>query len=296
LIGVARSRVSLDSQQTQIERSKMSKIGVVCDYDGDGKTDFAVWRLREGNVESKWYVLLSSTNYDHNQALVTQWGAATDQLLPGDYDGDGKADLALWRPSEGNWYVLLSSTGYDRNQALVMQWGELGDTLVPGDYDGDGKTDFAMWRPSEGNWYLLLSSTNYDRSRAQVHQYGAATDVPLAGDYDGDGKTDLAVWRAREGNVEGKWYVLLSSTNYDHNQALVTQWGAATDFPLAGDYDGDGKTDLAVWRPREGNVEGKWYVLLSSTGYDRQRPLVMQWGEAGDAALPQTSFGTTQIM
>ncbi|MGH8615960.1 MAG: FG-GAP-like repeat-containing protein, partial [Gammaproteobacteria bacterium] len=87
-------------------------------YDGDGKTDFAVWRPREGN----WYIIKSS---DGTQQ-VQQWGTEGDIPVPGDYDGDGKTDFAVWRPREGNWYIIKSSDGTHQ----VQQWGVEGDIPV----------------------------------------------------------------------------------------------------------------------------------------------------------------------
>ena len=210
------------------------------DYDGDGKTDRAVWSPGEGD----WNIQRSSDG----GTTLRQWGAGSmnDQPVPGDYDGDGKADIAVWRPGEGNWYIQRSSDG----GTTLQQWGagSMNDKPVPGDYDGDGKADIAIWRPGEGNWYIQRSSDG----GTTLQQWGAGymNDQPVPGDYDGDGKTDIAIWRPEEGN----WHIQRSSDGV----TTLQQWGAGSmnDRPVPGDYDGDGKTDIAIWRPGEGN----WYI------------------------------------
>ncbi len=91
-----------------------------------------------GPSNSRWYI--------NGIAGSTQWGKSGDVVVPGDYNGDGSTDIAVFRPSNGNWYIngIAGST----------PWGKNGDIAVPADYTGNGTTNIAVFRPSNGTWYV----------------------------------------------------------------------------------------------------------------------------------------------
>ena len=243
--------------------ARVTRRRVPSDFNGDSRTDPAIRRFGAGpGGQTVWW----APDASFTVPFPDEFG---DIPVPADYDGDGKTDVAFYRPSNGLWFGQKSSNGQ------LGPWyylgGQPGDIPIPCDYDGDGHADAAYFRPSAGLWFGLNTAGTLIRlnSNATFGTFGQAGDIPVVADYDGDGACDAAIFRPSQ----GLWYglpaangapVLNSTTN-------IGQFGTTGDIAVPADYDGDGRADIAYFRPSN----GQWFGLRTN----------------GTIALPSTFFG-----
>lgn len=226
-----------------------------------------------------------------------------------DYDGDGRADVAVYSPSTFAWYITSTKWGLvcfgqgsggsnaiplradlDGNGktdlvtykdgswvsrsvgssfGILQNWGFAGCVPVPADYDGDGYSDLAVFYPPTGDWYIRSGRSGV--TIAWATKWGFSGCVPVPGDYDGDGNSDLGLYNP----ASGLWYIGSLTRGV---LAMGANWGFAGCTPVSGDYDGDGRSDLAVFNASL----GKWYVrTLSGTVLS----MGASWGFAGCKAV-----------
>jgi uncharacterized delta-60 repeat protein len=265
------------------------------DFDGDGRADIAIWRAVNGAGGPNGYWINSSST---NQVKFVPYGSDGDASVAADYDGDGKDDMAVWRvPSDlqgvgqATWIYRGSLNNPNGNLTYVnfgMRYGTTAadqvDKPVVGDWDGDGRSDFRVGRVVDTTVVLQNQPAVYYTLTAAGQFYweyfGLKNDRYLPGDYDGDGKDDFAL--VRKYNIGSnpptpiEWYIRYSSGIPDLN----TKWGSGgVDQFGPSDYDGDGITDITIYR-RGG--ENSYYILRSSD----QTSMVIQWGNGDGPGGP----------
>jgi FG-GAP-like repeat/IPT/TIG domain len=250
--------------------------GQTGDFNGDGKTDI-IARIQQSG---QWWVGLSNGSSGFTTQLWGTWNPAINwsDVRVGDFNGDGKADLAGFDPATGNWWVSLSTGSSFTSPALWTTWA----SAVPwvnvfvGDLNGDGKAD--VIGQEYGQWWANVSSgTSF-----QPTLWGAWAppnpgaldwvDVHLA-DLNGDGRADV-IGRYLE---TGQWWVSLSGKTGFVSTSLWTTWSTAVTWVNVqlGDFNGDGKADL-VGQVKE---SGQWWVGLS-TGTSFTNALWATWSTA----------------
>jgi hypothetical protein len=235
-------------------RQALVSPAVALDFDGEHKSDLAVYETNSGN----WFVVGSTAGFSSH----LNFGGVNFLAVPDDYDGDGETDTAVYDTSTGDWFIAQSTAGFKTHPGL----GGPDHIPAPGDYDGDGKTDVGVYQTSTGHWFFVGSASGFGNHLA----FGGSGFVPVPGDYDGDGQTDTAVYQTSTGH----WFIAQSTAGF----RVHAGFGGAGFMPMPGDYDGDGAMDLGVYQVSTGH----WFFVRSTEGFGQH----LAFGGAGFIPVP----------
>jgi hypothetical protein len=269
--------------------SAVDNIAASGDYNlGDLKHDPTVWRetTAPGSAPGTYYI----ANFPEGPGPLTigrtvNWGNGFTDIstAEGDYDGDGKLDYTVIRVIGGtlNWFIMSSATSVMRQIPFGTINGVTGPTIFPGaDFNGNGRDDLVyLYRNAAGLVTYQIGDAVSGAGIMTISYGNWNTDFSLApNDYTGDGRADLVAVRQTQG-ASAVWYIRdtftgnVTGTRFGINDPTFND----LDFPVRGDYDGDGKHDIAVWRPSNQT----WYWIRSTVGgVDSQK-----FGEPNDFPL-----------
>lgn len=225
------------------------------DFDGDNISDYAIARSSGSTSPTTWWIR-NSGGTTVTAAVGNGVGfAGGDTATPADFDGDGKTDIAAWRPGAAltaGFSILLSTT----NTIVFEAFGQTGDDpTVVRDYDGDGKADVAVYRPGASGTFFYRGTLSNPGGNVTYVPWGITGDRALPGDFDGDGKADFSVIRNNGGLAEHWQRFATGSTR-------TFQYGLNSDKFLTGDYDLDNRSDVVAIRTISGLLN--WYLLKSA--------------------------------
>lgn len=239
----------------------------VCDFDGDGKADFAV--IRNEGPGKIWYVWQTTAGFK-----AIHWGTGFDIGTAGDYNADGMTDFAVFRdtstfPPLYTFHTLESgSNAYTVKSFTAL--ANFGSRVQHQDYNGDGRMDAAVNLGEFGfptQTHVQFSGPSGGGMTITIPR----REIQLRlGDMDGDGIADVSHY-----HIES---LLITVRNSSNAVERTFQFGISGDRHLMADFDGDGTGDLAVFRPST----GVWWWIQSSNGQVR----AAQWGQSGDTPVP----------
>ena len=244
------------------------------DFDGDNVWDPAVWT--PGNP-GHYTVKLSSRPASAPPLELDYGKTGDDPKQAGDYDGDGKADFALYRPGANPgdasyMFIRLSSDGSER----ILPAGVNGNFASGGtDFNGDGIADIAVQSNAGGGVAHFDIRSGVNGVVVDGFNFGSPNDLIVAGNHMGNAQADITLLRGVSGNLQ--WTTRDSATGTA--QAPVNFGASATDFVLSGDFDGDGLDDYAIWRPSATAGQSKFSIRPSLTP---GVPLDVFFGQNGD--------------
>jgi hypothetical protein len=272
------------------------------DFRGDGHTDLAVAGKDNTSLQNEVEVLLGRGDGTfQTQAPINLGRLSPTSLVTGDFTGNGHTDLAVVDsdPTTGQTEVeVLLSKGGGAFQSMMST--NLGPfflkSVVTGDFNGDGRTDLVVsgYDSSSGQGEveaLLASGDGTFKTLAPTDLSGFVPQSLVAGDFNGDGRTDLAVAGSDSASSQEEIRVLLGNGDGTFQATTPnTSGGLSASFLVTGDFNGDGRTDLAVAGSASFYGPGEVAVLMGNGDGTFQAPTPVNSGGLSPSFLCTGDF------
>ncbi|MEU6020436.1 S8 family serine peptidase [Micromonospora sp. NPDC047134] len=258
--------------------------GRYADVNGDGRDDIVSFTR---GVQPEVHVALSNgASFGAATRWHTWFAAGQEFPMLADVNGDGRDDLITFtRGTAADVYVALSTgISFGPSQLWHTWFAAFKETPVVGDFNGDGRADIATFvRENVRDVYVALSNgTQFVGTSVRWHDnFVGDDDVPLVGDVNGDGRDDIIAVDRFTGTAAS---VGLSTGS---GFVLAYQWLdyflnlGSSEVPLVGDFDGDGRDDLAAV-----NLNGQYADVALSAGNHFLPRTRWAWTLPGGGAIP----------
>lgn len=290
---------------------------VVGDFSGDGRDDVAIFREINPTTIKVWVTNSKGTAFTYSHTWREDIGNAGDTFYSGDFNGDGKDDIAVFREITPTtikvWVAYSKGTYFDISRTWKDDIGNSGDQFFIGDYNNDNHDDVAIFRTLNPTtvkvWVSRSKASYFDYSQTWRDDIGNQSDVFYSGDFSGANGDDIMIVRTIDPTTVRVWVAKSKISYFDYSHRWKEDVGNDGDIQLVGDYNNDGRVDLLNHRPI-GNNTIKRYVLLSngsSFGYaqylynefydpaiDTMHIGTFTWGEGAAVLTQRNQNPTTQ--
>jgi RHS repeat-associated protein len=234
----------------------------VGDFTGKGKLDLAVPNFYDSTVT----ILLSNGDGTFTPAIGNPVAVGWNPVFAavGDFNGDGKLDLAVANSGRNTVTILLGNGDgtFTPASGSPVAVGNVPYSIAVGDFNGDGKLDLAVANSGSNTVTILLGNGDgtFTPAIGSPVAVGSKPYSVAVGDFNGDGRLDLAVANGLDNTVT----ILLGNGDGTFTPAIGSPVAVGSvPFTIAvGDFDGDGKPDLAVANGRDTTVT----ILLGQGG------------------------------